>query len=101
MPALFRDVDKTSRLLHSLRDNKPLEDVCRLSTATVTVTLVAVHTVVYIAADAPMIAIGVRFGMAIRALEDGIGRRISVTGRAHAIGIAMIHREPCVIESCA
>jgi hypothetical protein len=78
-----------------------MEDDCRLSTATVTVTLVAVHTVVYIAADAPMIAIGVRLGVAIRALEDGIGRRFGVTCRTHAICIAVIHREPCVIESCA
>ena len=63
--------------------------------------LVAVHAVVDIAADAPMIAIGVRLGVAIRALEDGVGRRIGMTRRTDAIRIAMIHWEPRVVESRA
>jgi len=63
--------------------------------------LVAVHAVVYIAADVPMIAIGVGLGVAVRALEDGVVRRIGVTRRTYAICIAVIHREPRVIESRA
>lgn len=63
--------------------------------------LVAVHAVVYIAADVPMIAIGVGLGVAIRALEDGVVRRFGMTRRTYAIRIAVIHREPRVIKSCA
>lgn len=63
--------------------------------------LVAVHAVVHIAADIAVIAVSVRLGVAIRALEDAVVRRIGVTRRTHAICIAVIHREPCVIKSCA
>jgi len=34
--------------------------------------LVAVHAVVYIAAHIAMIAVGVRLGVAVRALEDAV-----------------------------
>lgn len=36
--------------------------------------LVAVHAVVHIAADIAMIAVSVRLGVAIRALEDAVVR---------------------------
>jgi hypothetical protein len=36
--------------------------------------LIAVHTVVYIAADISVITVGVRLSVAIRALENGVVR---------------------------
>jgi hypothetical protein len=101
MPEIFQDVDKTSRLLHPVKDNRPLEEVFHLPTSAVAMALVAVHAVVHIAADVSMIAVGVRLGVAIRALEDSVGRRIGMTRRTYAIRIAMIHWEPRVVESRA
>jgi len=45
-----------------------------------------------------MIAIRVRLGVAVRALEDAVVRRIRVTRRADPVGVTVIHGEPCVIE---
>ncbi len=73
---------------------------CCLPTTTVAVALVAVHAVVHVSVDAPMIAVSVRLGMAIRALEDNVIRRVGVAGRADAIRVAVIHGEPGVIEGC-
>ncbi len=39
--------------------------------------------------------------MAIRALEDGVITRIRVARRADPVRVPVVHREPCVVESCA
>ena len=61
--------------------------------------LVAIRAVVHVTADVAMIAIRVRLGVAVRALEDAVVGRIRVTGRAHAVCVAVVHGEPRVIES--
>jgi len=48
-----------------------------------------------------MIVVSVRLGMAVRALEDAVVRRIGMAGCADAIRVAVIHGEPGVIEGCA
>ena len=63
--------------------------------------LVAIHAVVYITANVAMIAIRVRLGVAVRALEDAIVGRIRVTRRADSVCVAVIDVEPGVIESGA
>ncbi len=62
-------------------------------------TLIAVWTCVNIIADAIVIVVSLCFGVAIRALKDCVIRRIRMACRAYAVGIAVICREPCVIES--
>ena len=61
-------------------------------------TLVAVHAVVHIAADALVIGIRLRLRMAIRALEDAVIVRVRMAGGTHAACVAMIGGEPCVIK---
>ena len=61
--------------------------------------LVAIHAVVHVTTNAAMITIRVRLGVAGRALEDVVVGRICMTRRADSVRIAVIHREPCVIES--
>lgn len=63
--------------------------------------LVAVHAVVYVPTHAPMITIGIRFGMAVGALEYGVVRGIRVARCTDTVRVAMVHREPCVIEGGA
>ena len=63
--------------------------------------LVAIHAVVHVTADVAMIAIRVRLGVAVRALEDVVVGRICMTGRADPVGVTVIHREPRVIEGCS
>lgn len=62
------------------------------------VTLIAIHTVVYISAHAPVFRIGLGLGMTICAGEDGVVARIRVAGAAHSVGAAVIQREIGVIE---
>jgi hypothetical protein len=61
--------------------------------------LVAIHAVIDVTTDVAMIAIRVRFAMAVCALEDAVVGRIRVTRRADSVRVAMIHGEPRVIES--
>jgi len=61
--------------------------------------LVAIHAVVHVTIDVAMIAIRVRLGVAVRALEDVVVGRIRVTRRADPVRVAVIHGEPRVIES--
>ena len=61
--------------------------------------LVAVDAVVYVPAYVAMVSIGIRFGMAVCALEHTVVRGVRVTRRADTIRVAMVHREPRVIES--
>lgn len=60
--------------------------------------LIAIHAVVYVPTHAAMIAIGIRFGVAIGALEHVVVRGIRVARCTHTVRIAMIHGEPCVVE---
>ena len=60
--------------------------------------LVAVHAVVHISLYALMILVGLRFRMAIGALENRVVIRICMTRRAHPIGIAVINGELRVLR---
>jgi len=70
-----------------------------LSASAIAMALVAIHAVVHVTTHVAMITIGVRLGVAVRALEDAVVGRIRVTGRAHAVCVAVVHGEPRVIES--
>jgi len=59
--------------------------------------VVAIDAVVNVAANASMICVGLRLGMAVGAGEDGVITRISVAGRAHTISSTVIQREIRVI----
>ena len=61
--------------------------------------LVAIHAVVHVTTHVAMITIGVRLGVAVRALEDAVVGRVRVTGRTYAVRVAVVHGEPRVIES--
>ena len=61
--------------------------------------LVTIHAVVHIAVNVAMIVVGVRLGVAVRALEDAVIGRICMTRRTDSIGVTVIHGEPRVIES--
>ena len=61
-------------------------------------TLVAVHAVVNVPANALMVLIGVRFGMTIRALEHRVIARIYVAGCANSARATMVGVEPGVVE---
>ena len=61
--------------------------------------LIAVHAVIYVPTHAAMSAIGIRFGVAIGALEHAVVRGIRVARGTDTVRIAMIHWEPCVVES--
>jgi hypothetical protein len=60
--------------------------------------LIAIHAVIYVATHAAMLAIGIRLGVAVGALEHGVVRGIRVAGCTDTVRIAMIHWEPCVVE---
>lgn len=60
--------------------------------------LVAIHAVVHVPAHVPMIPVGIRLCVAVRALEHTVVGRVGVAGRAHAVRIAVIHREPGVVK---
>ena len=64
-------------------------------------TLVAVHAVIDISADTRVPRVRLGLGVATSALKNGVIVRIGVAGRAHAVGIAMVHGEPGVVEGCA
>ena len=63
--------------------------------------LVAIHTVVHIASNT--LVCGIRLGLRVAVCtgEDRVVVRIRVAGAAHTVGVAMVQREPCVIERCA
>src|SRR5579885_1817651 len=82
----------------SLREKSEPSGGAWLSAPAVLVTLIAIHAVVDVPAHALVLRICVLFRMAVGALEDAVVVRIGVAGRAHAIGAAMIHIEPGVIE---
>jgi len=73
----------------------------RLAASAVAVALVAIHAVVNVSADIPVLRIGVRFCVAIGALENAVVTRVVMASRADSIGVAMIDREPGVIEGRA
>lgn len=60
--------------------------------------LVAVHAVVHVALHALVVRIGLGFGVAVRTSKHRIVVGVRVAGRAHAVGVAMVQREPGVIE---
>ena len=60
--------------------------------------LVAVHAVVHVTAHVDMTIVGVRLGVAVRALKYAVVRRIRMTGRTDTVRVAMSHREPRVIK---
>ena len=61
-------------------------------------TLVAIHAVVDITADALVIGIRVPFGVAVGALEHAVIAGIGVAGGANSIRIPVIGVEPGVIK---
>lgn len=60
--------------------------------------LIAVLTVVDIAADTLVFLVGLRLQVATRAREHRIVVRVRVAIAANAVGVAVVHREPGVIE---
>lgn len=62
--------------------------------------LVTVHAVIDVTADALMLGIRVRLGVAVRALKDAVVSGIGVTSGANAICVAVIGIEPGMVESC-
>jgi len=62
------------------------------------VALVTIHTVVHIASN-PLVP-GIRLGLRVAVCtgEDRVVVRIRVAGAAHTVGVAMVQREPGVIE---
>ncbi len=68
----------------------------------VPMTLIAIHAVVNIPADAGMPEIGrVPAPMALGTLEDHVVRGINMARRTHAVGPAMIHGEIGMVEHSA
>jgi len=61
-------------------------------------TLVAVHAVVDISADALVLGIRFRLRMAIGALENGVVIRVRMARRAHTVRVAMVDGELCVLR---
>ena len=62
---------------------------------------VATRAVVHVAFYALVLLVRRCLRVTIRAGEDGIIRRIGMAARTHAIGVAVVGREPCVVECCA
>ncbi len=60
--------------------------------------LITVVAVVNVPADALMVRIGLALGVAVRAREHQVIGRVRVAGGTHAIGSAVIGREPGVVE---
>src|SRR5450755_2414964 len=69
-----------------------------LSTTAATMTLVAVHAVVNIALDALVVAVRLRFRVAICALENRVVVGICMARSAYPIGVAMVDRERGVLS---
>ena len=69
-----------------------------LATADALVALVAIHTVVHIAPHALVPGVGLRLGVTVSTGEDRVVVRIRVAGAAPTVGVAMVQREPRVIE---
>ena len=69
-----------------------------LATAAISMAVVAIHTVVDIAANTLVPSVGVRFRVAVGALKDGVVARIGMAGSTHAIRSTMIGRKPRVIK---
>lgn len=74
---------------------------CRLSSASTFMARVAVDAVVDVPVHAAMLMICGSLGVAVGAGEDGIVGRVGVAGSADAVGSAVVHIEPCVIEGGA
>ena len=66
--------------------------------ATIPMALVAMIAVVYVAPHTPMLRIGLRFCVAVGAGEDRVIVRIGVAISADAVCVAVVQREPGVIE---
>ena len=66
--------------------------------AAVLVALVAVHAVVDIPADAPVVLVRLGLGVAVGALKDGVVVRVGVAGSAHSIRPAVIDIPPGMVE---
>ena len=62
--------------------------------------VVAIHAVVDVTANTLVSSVGVRLGMAVRALENAVVTGIGMAGGAHPIRPAVIGRKPSVIEGC-
>ena len=60
--------------------------------------LVAVHAVVHVSLHALMVSVGLRFRVAIRALENRVVIGIGMAGRTHSIRAAMVDRKLCVLR---
>ena len=63
--------------------------------------LITVGAVVNVALHAPVVRVRLTLGVAIGAREYEIVCGVRVAGRAHTVGIAVIGREPRVIENRA
>lgn len=63
--------------------------------------VVAIHTVVYIAANALVPVVGLCFRVAIRALENTVIVRVCVADGTNSVGAAVIHVEIRMVESGA
>ena len=72
-----------------------------LSASSVLVAVVAIRAVVDVATHALVIGIGLRFLMAVGALEHQVVARVRMAGRANAVGAPVIGREPGVIKGRA
>ena len=60
--------------------------------------VVAIHAVVDVAADAPVVGVGLRLGVAVGAGEHGVIIWIRVAGGAHSTRAAVVGWEPGVVE---
>jgi hypothetical protein len=69
-----------------------------LSAPAVSVTLVAIDAVVHIAGNALVVPVGLCLRVTVRTLEDRIIVRIGMAGGAHAACVAVVCREPGVVE---
>ncbi len=72
-----------------------------LSSACIFMTRVAVDAVVDVPIDAAMLPICGGLGVAVGTGEDGIVSGVGVAGGADAVGSAVVHIEPGVIEGGA
>ena len=63
--------------------------------------LVAINAVVDVATHVLMFRIGIRLGMAIRTLENGVVTRTGVAGCTNPCRVAVVSVEPSMVERCA
>ena len=78
-----------------------LPGCARLSSPPVLVALVTVRTGVHVVPYPVVVVVRLGFGVAVSALENRIVRRVGMARRTHAIGSAVVGREPGVIEGCS